>query len=115
MSVWSKYLGIYVYKCVCLYINKICADMFPSIRSGFILGTGSIYVRKSVINVKPLHCSKHVTLPIIYVYQWIILLNIDIFVILITINYCPINYYCINYWLLCFVISPHAEYSSNLL
>lgn len=114
MSLWSKYLGIYVYKCVCLYINKICGDIFPSIRCGFILGAGSNYVRKSVISVKPLHCCKHVALPIIYTSQWNILLNVDIFVILITIHYCPINYYHINYWLLCFVISPHAEYSTNL-
>lgn len=64
----------YMYTCVCLYINKICADMFPSIRCGFILATGSISVRKSVINVKPLHCCKHVALPIVNMSQWNILM-----------------------------------------
>lgn len=72
MSIWSRYLGIYVYECMCfkyIYIYKKYVQTCLSIRCGFILGTGSIYTRKSAINVETLHCFKHVALPIIYMCQ----------------------------------------------
>lgn len=72
--------------------------MFLSLRSGFILGTGSMYIRNCAFKVELLYCCKHVALSIVYMWQYNILLNINIFLILIT-----------DYFLSCFVILAYAQ------
>lgn len=73
--------------------------MFLSLRCGFGLGTGSMYIRKCALNVELLYCCKHAALPLVSMGQYNILLNINTFLILIA-----------DYFLSCwFVILAYAQ------
>lgn len=110
MCVWSKYSGMYVY--MCIYVcKKIWAHIPLSLRCGFILGTASMYVRKCAFKVELLYCCKHAALPLVYVWQYNILLNINIFLILFT--DCFFVLFC--YIGLCIVVLKFALVLCNLI